>query len=164
MKVVTHDGHFHTDEVVACMLLRLLYEDIDIIRTRDPTIIESADIVVDVGKIYDHQTKRYDHHQYTSNEVTWDSQHTIPLSSAGMVWKHYGIDIIRKQYTDLDISKVHQLHTKLYNDFFQEIDANDNGINKYTYNGNVTLIKSISLTNGSDVWNHEEQMSRFIYR
>ena len=59
MKLVTHNGCFHTDEVVACMLLKRLI-DCDVVRTRDFSIIENADIVVDVGKIYDHSKKRYD--------------------------------------------------------------------------------------------------------
>lgn len=61
----THNGTFHCDEVLACSMLRLLpeYENAEIIRTRDKNILETCDIVVDVGGMYEPSTHRYDHHQ-----------------------------------------------------------------------------------------------------
>lgn len=32
-------------------------------RSRDPAVLGTCDIVVDVGAVYDHEKKRYDHHQ-----------------------------------------------------------------------------------------------------
>lgn len=60
--VVTHGGGAHRDEFLACAMLTLKYPDIHIIRTDDPSKIAAADIVVDVGGVYDPQRKRYDHH------------------------------------------------------------------------------------------------------
>lgn len=61
----THDGKFHCDEVLACALLKLLpeYSDAIIKRTRDQTILDTCDIVVDVGGVFNPETHRYDHHQ-----------------------------------------------------------------------------------------------------
>ena len=61
----THDGKFHCDEVLACYMLRSLpeYRDAEIKRSRDPSVLEQCDIVVDVGGVYDPSIHRYDHHQ-----------------------------------------------------------------------------------------------------
>ena len=51
--------------MLACALLKLLpqYEDAVIKRTRDPVLLDTCDVVVDVGGIYDPSKHRYDHHQ-----------------------------------------------------------------------------------------------------
>ena len=69
------------------------YKDASIVRTRDPEVIAKADIVVDVGAVYDPATHRYDHHQREFTG-TFDDKHTIRLSSAGLVYKHFGRRVI----------------------------------------------------------------------
>ena len=61
----THNGTFHCDEVLACCMLKLLpqYEDAEIVRTRDQTVLNTCDVVVDVGGVYEPTSHRYDHHQ-----------------------------------------------------------------------------------------------------
>lgn len=39
------------------------YKDAEIVRTRDLEKLKECDIVVDVGAVFDHDKKRYDHHQ-----------------------------------------------------------------------------------------------------
>jgi uncharacterized UPF0160 family protein len=64
MKIVTHSGPFHADDVFAvAFILRYCTDDYEVVRTRDQSVIDSADIVVDVGGVYDPQTLRFDHHQ-----------------------------------------------------------------------------------------------------
>ena len=74
--IVTHDGEFHADEVVGVSLLKMVFKDVRIIRTRDNEKIKKADFVLDVGGIWDPATRNFDHHQksYSGN-----------LASAGMV-------------------------------------------------------------------------------
>jgi uncharacterized UPF0160 family protein len=61
---VTHSGKFHCDEVFGYAVLRLaLGDEHELRRTRKPDVIAAADIVWDVGGIYDADTKRFDHHQ-----------------------------------------------------------------------------------------------------
>ncbi|MBC8427512.1 MAG: MYG1 family protein [Proteobacteria bacterium] len=92
LKIVTHNGSFHADDVFACAVLKLLYSDAEIIRTRNQSIIDTADIVVDVGQSYDSITNRYDHHQKGGAGV---HQHTgIKMSSIGLVWERYGLQLI----------------------------------------------------------------------
>jgi len=128
--IVTHNGTHHADEALAVHLLRKLpqYAQAKLTRTRDQSIIDSATIVVDVGAQYDPARHRYDHHQ-RGFEETFDSDHKIKLSSAGLVWKHFGKDIVGAHLQlPLDDKRVTLLHMKLYDDFVEAIDGIDNGI------------------------------------
>lgn len=89
--ICTHSGTFHADEALAVFMLKQLaeYRDANIVRTRDMNIINEADIVVDVGAVYDPKTHRYDHHQREFQE-TFSKDYSIKLSSAGLVYKHFG--------------------------------------------------------------------------
>ena len=51
--------------MLACALLKLLpqFEDAVIKRTRDTVLLDTCDVVVDVGGVYDPTKDRYDHHQ-----------------------------------------------------------------------------------------------------
>ena len=75
--VATHSGPFHADDVLAWALISVFrHPDAQLIRTRDQSEIDAADIVVDVGGDYDVARCRFDHHQ---------TSYQGPLSSAGMV-------------------------------------------------------------------------------
>jgi len=100
-KIGTHDGPFHADEVLACVLLKQLdeYKNAEIVRSRDMKIIENCDIVVDVGAKFDPENKRFDHHQLDFTEtmrslnlLNFDTK----LSSAGLVYAFYGKSIINE--------------------------------------------------------------------
>ena len=69
-----------------------------IVRTRDQAALETFDILVDVGSVYDFSTLRLDHHQKSFTD-TWDNSNDkykgIRLSSAGLVYKHFGREVIR---------------------------------------------------------------------
>lgn len=180
-KVITHDGCFHTDEVLACMLLDVCFDGVDITRTRDEEILESVIskndehvILVDVGGVYDGK-HFFDHHQYPDENgyvERWSNLYSIPMSSAGMIWKHFGVRIInhifpKHNLTDEDIEDI---WSTMYNKFFLEIDANDNGISQYSRNNNnhkkygvhTTLIGTIGRFNHIDVYDHDLQFDRFL--
>ncbi|GAB7348167.1 hypothetical protein MBLNU459_g6179t1 [Dothideomycetes sp. NU459] len=131
----THSGHFHADEALAVYFLRLLpdYSNSSLVRTRDPEKLKECHTVVDVGGIYEDSQKRYDHHQREFTTVF--PEHSTKLSSAGLVYMHYGKDIVAhctglaKDSADLDL-----LYLKLYDDFVEAFDANDNGISQYDSN------------------------------
>lgn len=63
--IATHSGSFHCDEALGCWLLQRTdqFKAAEIIRSRDPAILATADIVIDVGGVYDEATLRFDHHQ-----------------------------------------------------------------------------------------------------
>lgn len=113
-------------------MLRLLpeYNASPLVRTRDPARLAECHTVVDVGGEYDPATNRYDHHQRTFS-TTFPS-HATKLSSAGLVYMHFGRAII-SQHTSLplDHPNVDLLYEKLYTDFIEALDAHDNGISAY---------------------------------
>ncbi|KAI0639378.1 GAMM1 protein [Trametes polyzona] len=129
----THNGTFHCDEALAVFLLRRTkaYAAAGLKRTRDPAVLDTCDIVVDVGGVYDEKTQRFDHHQRGFNEVFGHGFDT-KLSSAGLVYKHFGKEIISNRflYKEGD-EKVETLWLKMYKEFIEAIDAIDNGISQY---------------------------------
>ncbi|KAE9411118.1 metal-dependent protein hydrolase [Gymnopus androsaceus JB14] len=130
----THNGTFHCDEALAVFLLRhtATYRDSEVKRSRDPAVLDTCDIVVDVGAVYDESKQRFDHHQRGFNEVFgWGF--STKLSSAGLVYKHFGKEIISNQtQLPLDHASVEILWLKLYKELIvKSIDANDNGISQY---------------------------------
>jgi uncharacterized UPF0160 family protein len=94
--LATHSGKFHCDEVFAYVVLRLALElngpgeDHTLLRTRKAELIEAADIVWDVGGVFDAAARRFDHHQRGA-PVREDG---TPFSSAGLVWQVYGQDAV----------------------------------------------------------------------
>lgn len=128
----THNGHFHADEALAVYLLRLLptYQPSTLLRTRDPSLLSTCHTVVDVGGEYDPPKNRYDHHQRTF--TTTFPNHATKLSSAGLVYMHFGKSIIAARTgLDPEAEDTTLLYKKLYTEFIEAIDANDNGISVY---------------------------------
>lgn len=118
--LVTHNGPFHADDVMATALVRLfVHGDIDIIRTRDAEKIAAADIVIDVGGVYDAATNRFDHHQFRTTEDRVRSRFmpAVPLSSAGMVLEW----LVDREDIEEDVARI------LYRDLVADIDLHDNG-------------------------------------
>ena len=131
-KIATHNGKFHADEVFAISLLRSLdrYRDAEIIRTRDPEVLKTADVVVDVGSTYDPSTHRYDHHQPEFKDSFSPNFKTL-LSSAGLVYKHFGREILSNKAVQLSTNQIEALYQHVYESFVEPFDANDNGISAY---------------------------------
>ncbi|GAA5893772.1 hypothetical protein JCM6882_003091 [Rhodosporidiobolus microsporus] len=129
----THSGTFHCDEALAIHLLRLLpeYSAADIVRSRDAADWDKATVVMDVGGTYEPEKNRYDHHQRGFDEV-FGHGFVTKLSSAGLVYKHFGERII-SEVTKQPVSSptVQTLYLKVYQDFIEAVDANDNGIAQY---------------------------------
>lgn len=125
----THDGSFHCDEALAVSMLKLLpkYASATVVRTRNPEILGKCSIVVDVGAVYDADTERFDHHQREFTG-TLDNYHT-KLSSAGLVYKHYGKSIIKEILGCEDSHELVEIcYDKVYKNFIEHIDAIDNGV------------------------------------
>jgi uncharacterized UPF0160 family protein len=113
-------------------MLRLLptYQSSQLIRTRDPALLQTCHIVVDVGGEYDASANRYDHHQRTFN-TTFPNRPT-KLSSAGLVYMHFGKPIIAQHLgVSEDAEDVNLIWEKIYESFIEPLDAHDNGISVY---------------------------------
>jgi len=86
--IATHNGKFHADDVFSVAALRCIYPASSLVRTRDLEVIGKADIVLDVGGIYDAEAGRFDHHQRGG---AGERENGIPYSSFGLIWKQYGL-------------------------------------------------------------------------
>lgn len=119
IKIVVHDGIFHADDVFA-VATYLLYEEkkgntsYEIIRTRDEKIISEADIVIDVGRVYDPSKKRFDHHQPEGAGVR---KNGIPYAAFGLIWKEFGEFLCNSEGEATDIDRT----------LVSATDAEDNG-------------------------------------
>jgi uncharacterized UPF0160 family protein len=90
-----------------------------------------ADIVVDVGSVYNHQLRRYDHHM--TNPPHDERGHLF--SSAGLVWYHYNssylkaIGIPKTIEIENDIVDIEYLINRIIrNRWIIPIDRGDNGL------------------------------------
>jgi len=102
LKIGTHNGVFHSDELVAISMYRAYIEDnVEIIRTRNPQELNSCDVKIDVGGEYaptcssihvgDYMSMTqfigysvlgdFDHHQFKEGDELYR------LSSAGLIFK-----------------------------------------------------------------------------
>ena len=119
LKIVTHSGRFHADEVFSCAALSMFYNgEIEIVRSRDPHVLQTSDILVDVGGEYD-GVKKFDHHQSGGAGA---HENGIPYSSFGLIWKHYGEKLAGSAEVAQSIDER----------LVQPIDAGDNGVETFS--------------------------------
>jgi len=128
--ICTHHGTFHADEAMACAMLKCLpdYAAVPILRTRNTAEINQATVVVDVGGTYDATKHRYDHHQKTFEDTFSSDYAGIKLSSAGLVFKHFGAAVIEVLCGPLDEKAKAAIMSKTYHSLIRELDALDNGV------------------------------------
>ena len=118
----THNGVFHSDEVVAVAILCLYHSDknIRIIRTRDMKVLAQCNICVDVGG------GEYDHHQPGFMLGRKDG---MIYASAGLVWKSFGKELISKimkRTFPEGITYAEEICNKFDEDVISVVDAEDN--------------------------------------
>ncbi|MCX6717662.1 MAG: MYG1 family protein [Candidatus Taylorbacteria bacterium] len=119
IKVAVHDGSFHPDDVFAVVILSLyLKKPLKIFRTRDQNIFDVMDYLLDVGREYNPEQGKFDHHQEGWAEKR---ENGIPYATSGLVWKEFGEKICgSKEVAEIIDKKV-----------IQAIDAEDNGVDIY---------------------------------
>jgi uncharacterized UPF0160 family protein len=129
MKIGTHNGNFHCDDVLAVAILKMV--DIDksttIVRTRDQKVLDTCDAVVDVGGVYSPETFRYDHHQEGRAGARANG---VLYSAAGLVWKHHGLQVCGMDQGSAD---------EVDSSFIQAVCAVDNG--QKLYEGGVAAFR-----------------------
>ena len=129
MIIATHSGKFHADDVWAVTVLDILFPDCTLVRTRDMQKIDAADFAVDVGGIWDAQTRRFDHHQKGFDGARPSG---VVYASAGLVWQEYGARCVAKIAecrTGYAISseKAQQIACAIDGDLVQYLDMSDTG-------------------------------------
>lgn len=118
LKIATHNGKFHADDVFSVALLTELFPDAQVVRSRDPQVLDSADLVLDVGGVYDVAKQRFDHHQLSSGA----RDNGVLYSAFGLLWKEYGL-----QYCESNRDVWRRIDSRLV----VAIDAVDNGQDLY---------------------------------
>ena len=114
MRIATHDGSFHADEVFAVAALRLAHDDVELVRSRDPALIAGCDLRVDVGLRNDPTTGDFDHHQKGG---AGERPNGIRLASFGLVWRAFGAQVCGEPAAAERVDAI----------LVQPVDANDSG-------------------------------------
>ena len=127
------------------------FKDAQVVRSRVPEVLSELDAVIDVGGVYDPGTScrrlalpsashalsrlpathRYDHHQKEFSDV-FGHGHVTRLSSAGLVYKHFGRELVATELGKPESDPVvDTVYLKLYKAFMEAVDGVDNGVNQY---------------------------------
>ncbi|MFH0846310.1 MAG: MYG1 family protein [Patescibacteria group bacterium] len=159
-RIITHNGSFHPDEIFAIATLRIFLKNkfkksflkpkIEIIRTRDLSVIQDGDFVIDVGMKYEPENLKFDHHQGGAGQ----RKNGIIFSSFGLVWNFYGKELCGKAevFEDLDIRLV------------QFLDALDNGIDTFDLkNSNIPIYSFYELFEAQNFLSQQEGKDQMKY-
>ena len=119
----THNGKFHSDEIIAIALLAILTRkdgNLFVIRSRDLDFLEeNVDLLVDIGG------GEYDHHQKGGNG---QRKNGIKYASAGLIWKDFGYKIISNLSNNkLSVKEIYNILDDIDKDIIQNVDMIDNG-------------------------------------
>jgi uncharacterized UPF0160 family protein len=114
MRVATHPGTFHADDVFAIAVLGLVHGPLEIVRTRDAAVQGACDLRVDVGGRSDPATGDFDHHQKGG---AGERSNGIRYASLGLVWRAHGEELAGGPEAAAAIDER----------IVQGIDANDTG-------------------------------------
>ena len=132
----THSGSFQADEAMGVWMLRQIpeYRNSKVVRSRDLTVLEPLDIVIDVGGTYDHSKLRYDHHQrgyderFDKGKDGSKAGRCTKLSASGLVYRHYGKDVIKAFYPTISDEHLELAYVSLYDSLLEALDAVDTGV------------------------------------
>ena len=134
--LVTHSGGFHADELLSSAVLRRLFPQAELLRSRDRQWVTPAahKIIFDVGGAYDGEAQIFDHHQ-RPGPLRSDGQ---PFSSFGLIWAHYG----RAYLASMDVpgDDVEAIHSKFDTKFVLPIDLLDNGAMEPSVAGPLSIL------------------------
>lgn len=138
--ICTHDGVFHSDDVMSAAIVRRVYPGEAIIRTRDADVISLASLSFDVGG------GRYDHHQRGGNGQRTDG---VPYASAGLLWRDYGANICESAEVAAEVDR----------QLIIPIDAHDNGCAIATpiYPGVQPCTVSHLISNFNPSWDEPQE-------
>ncbi len=142
LTLATHGSNFHADDLCATAVLKTYFAyyhpkiRLKVIRTLDQQKLDAADIVYDIGKIYDPKKLRFDHHQKGG---AGERANGIQYAAIGLVWKHFGADICMAHTLRIVGKKptkaiAYDQAAIVEKRFIAHIDGMDNGQMTYTEN------------------------------
>jgi uncharacterized UPF0160 family protein len=136
-RIAVHDQNWHADDCLSVYFLLQTpeFRGAEVVRTRQSSVLATCDAVCDAGGVYDHSSRRYDHHQSDFHEVF--PGFMIRLSSCGTIFHHFGDVILRsilekngRVGPEID-AHIDFLKETMYREFILEIDASDNGLTQF---------------------------------
>lgn len=144
--LVTHDGPFHGDDVLATVLLLKVFKgrDLKICRTRNLEGVPANAVVYDVGN------GKFDHHQKGGNGARPNG---IKYSSFGLLWKEYGMKLLYEE------AAAERIFDRFDEEFVEPIDAQDNGQGQPTPLSLSSIISSFNPT-----WEEEGEFDACFVR
>lgn len=151
--VVTHDGIFHSDEVIAIALLTFGQDNLKIVRTRYKASIDTAEFTIDVGGEYAPKEGKFDHHQFKDEVLDRDGNIITPrdpfygLSSAGLIWKETRPHILEK-IPDGNIKELDR--------FIEAVDARDTRVDYDESNVYEPIFDAITAFNDIDPMSYDQ--------
>ncbi|GAB4813079.1 hypothetical protein N2152v2_000125 [Parachlorella kessleri] len=170
VRIGTHSGTFHADEALGCFMLRQTqaFKGAEVVRTRSPEVLKDLDVILDVGGVYDPSANRFDHHQRGFEEV-FGHGFSTKLSSAGLVYKHFGKEVVAAALgLPVDHSDVQTVYLAVYKNFMEAMDAIDNGVNQWDsesgpkYVNNTHLSARVGRLNPD--WNEDQSDDTLMLR
>jgi uncharacterized UPF0160 family protein len=119
--VFTHSGPFHFDDVLATALIKVLWEEAKIVRTRDQALLAEAKenphaVLADVGGEFDSSSRVFDHHFVDSPK----RDDGTPYAAAGLVWVNLVGELLQQ------ITTVEQI--AVLEGVIKATDSTDNGV------------------------------------
>lgn len=137
LKAVTHSGTFHADDVFAFAVLKAATKGaVTLIRSRGEADFADAEVVFDVGGVFDPAKGRYDHHM--RDKPYRDDG--IPYSSVGLIWRDYGLAAIETLQPDLSADQVQKVWSMLDQGVIRDIDIFDNGALPSSATADLTML------------------------
>lgn len=145
--LITHSGSFHADEVCAAVILSRVFPNASVVRTRDERAIEDAasvSVIFDVGRAYDPQKNRFDHHMRGARA----REDGTVYSSFGLIWDHFGREYLRA--VGVEDEDVEAVWTRFDSEFVLPVDQIDTGTlspSKIGVAGGITISALIATMN-----------------
>lgn len=128
------------------------------------------DVGSEYGEFYLDPTRlRFDHHQAGFAEVFTRGFNKVKLSSAGLIYKFYGKQVISELTNILDEVVIDVLFIRIYSDMIQAVDGIDNGQQPYEtkakelykdHTGLSSRVARLNLSWVDDVFDENERFER----
>ncbi len=134
INLLTHSGQFHADDIFSTALLNLYFKKkepntkVKCKRSIKKEDIDKADIVYDIGLIYNPKKLRFDHHQ---NDTGLIRSNGIPYAAFGLLFKHFGHELISLISGEKNKKVLAEIFDIVEKKLIQHIDAMDNGTSTY---------------------------------
>lgn len=168
MIIATHNGSFHADDVFGVAVLRAVLSaegvTTQLIRTRDPELLQTADFAVDVSGEWDPSRGRFDHHQ-----KGFDGKRPsgVVYASSGLVWKEFGVRFVssRLHGAQPDLGLATKVAEAIDEELVQYLDMVDTGARQVApgWVGLSALLHAFNLPGSKESGDAQaEVLERFV--